>query len=313
MYKQRNGYTNQIHHLLKSILTTHSYRHGNPLGTTMPPQRTNEILRWIEWCVFDRMLVNFCERALVRKNATMAPSDAHTPYGYVRDVIAAKLPERFGLLIEWWKISGLMKHLSTIKCRTALRKVIPLPPVMRNIARWSNTFTLVQRHDKTCGAILALDHATAAKHGIAGFLLTPEETEAARTVRKLLQDLNESGIVKIISGGRLNALEQAGCVTLKRGGDDMVVEQHVFKSFVAFAFKKTPVTHPPPQYMPPNWVPPTSNESEQFFSQAKLVLTDLRKAMDPNTVEVLMFLSNNKDWWDAFSVRAVRQSMRREI
>eukprot|EP00644_Phytophthora_capsici_P019498 jgi/Phyca11/133514/e_gw1.532.4.1 len=51
-------------------------------------------------------------------------------------------------------------------------------------------------------------------------------------------------------------------------------------------------------------------ECERFFSQAKLVLTDLRKAMYPNTLEVLMFLSYNKDWWDAFSVKAIRQSMR---
>ncbi|OWZ07842.1 hypothetical protein PHMEG_00019710 [Phytophthora megakarya] len=79
----------------------------------MPAQRTNEILRWIEWCVFDRMLVNFCKRALVRKNATMAPSAAYTvqkhidqPYGYVRDVIAAKLPDTFGLVLDGWSSSG---------------------------------------------------------------------------------------------------------------------------------------------------------------------------------------------------------------
>ncbi|GMF43142.1 unnamed protein product [Phytophthora fragariaefolia] len=171
------------------------------------------------------------------------------------------------------QIHALMKHLSTIKCRAALRKVTPLAPVMRNATRWSSTFSMVQRYDKICGALLALDHATVAKHGIAGFLLTPEETEAARTLLKSLHELNEvskalqdstltlvgarrafdaevrkypsmktrlasdasvvnnpaleSGVVKIISGGRQNAREQAVCATLKRGGDEMVVEQHV--------------------------------------------------------------------------------------
>ncbi|GMG15280.1 unnamed protein product [Phytophthora fragariaefolia] len=121
----------------------------------------------------------------------------------------------------------------------------------------------------------------------------------------------ESGIVKTISGGRLNAREQAACVTLKPSGDEMVMEQHVSKSFLASAFKKTAVARTPPQYMPLDWIPPTSNECERFFSQAKLVPTDLRKAMDPDTLEVLMF--HNKDWWDAFSVRAARQNTRRDL
>ncbi|OWY90848.1 hypothetical protein PHMEG_00040836 [Phytophthora megakarya] len=203
---------------------------------------------------------------------------------------------------------------------------------------------MVQRYDKICGALLTLDHATVAKHGIAGFLLTPEETEATRTLLKSLHELNEvskalqdstltlvgarrafdavlckypsmktrlasdasvvnnpdleSGIVKIMSGGRLNAREQAACVTLKRGGDETVVEQHVSNSFLASAFRRTLVARTPPQHMPLDWPSETSPH---------------RKAMDPNTLEVLMFLSYNKDWWDAFSVRAVRQSMRREL
>ncbi|OWZ08819.1 hypothetical protein PHMEG_00018582 [Phytophthora megakarya] len=206
VYKQGNGYTNQMHHLLKKYpdypqLAEAAFRRGNPLGLTMPDQRTNEIFRWIEWCVFDRMPVSFCD--------------------YVRDVIAAKLPETFGLVLDGWssggrhfiaimavyhdpsvsnpgsrkpgydesihhrfqlavnafladhepvlaKIHALMKHLSTIKCRAALRKVTPLAPTMRNATRWS-----------------------IAKHGIAGFLLTPEETEAARTLLKSLHELNE--------------------------------------------------------------------------------------------------------------------------
>ncbi|OWY90259.1 hypothetical protein PHMEG_00041701 [Phytophthora megakarya] len=118
VYKQGNGYTNQMHHLLKKHpdyrqLAEAAFRRGNLLGLTMPDQRTNEIFRWIEWCVFDRMPVSFCERALVRKNATMAPIAANTLqkhidllYGYVRDVIAAKLPEKFGLVLDGWSSGG---------------------------------------------------------------------------------------------------------------------------------------------------------------------------------------------------------------
>ncbi|GMF55199.1 unnamed protein product [Phytophthora fragariaefolia] len=118
MYKQGNGYTNQMHHLLKKHpdypqLAEAAFRRGNPLGLTMPDQRTNEIFRWIEWCVFDRRPVSFCERALVRKNATMVPIAANILqkhidllYGYTRDVIAAKLPEKFGLVLDGWSSGG---------------------------------------------------------------------------------------------------------------------------------------------------------------------------------------------------------------
>ncbi|ETL79431.1 hypothetical protein L917_19940 [Phytophthora nicotianae] len=420
IYKQGNGYTNQMHHLLKMHpdyprLAEAAFRRGNPMGLTMADQRTNEIFRSIEWCVLDRMPVSFCERALVRKNASMVPMAASTLqrhidllYGYVRDVIAAKLPEKFGLVLDGWssggrhfiaimavyhdasvnnvggrkpgydesiqcvsrrfvllafcplgdeedlgaqslfdliadtlstfnkpweslavnayladhepmlaKIHALMKHLSTIKCRATLRKVTSLAPVMRNATRWSSTFSMVQRYDKICSALLVLDHATVAKHDIAHFLLTPEETEAARSFLKSLHELNEvskalqdstltlvgarrafdavlrkypsmktrlasdasvvnnpaleSGIVKIIGGGRLNAREQAACINLKRSSDDTVVNLAVSKSFLASAFKKAPVTRSPPQHMSLEWVPPTLNECERFFSQAKLV------------------------------------------
>jgi hypothetical protein len=35
--------------------------------------------------------------------------------------------------------------------------------------------------------------------------------------------------------------------------------------------------------------------------------------MDPDTLEVLMVLSFNKDWWDATSIQAIRQNMRKEL
>ncbi|ETL42365.1 hypothetical protein L916_06816 [Phytophthora nicotianae] len=62
--------------------------------------------------------------------------------------------------------------------------------------------------------------------------------------------------------------------------------------------------------MPLAWVPPTSNECERFFSQAKLVYSDLRQSMDVNTLEVLMFLSYNRDAWDVGTIQAVKRKMR---
>ncbi|KAE9023249.1 hypothetical protein PR003_g12161 [Phytophthora rubi] len=114
VYKEGCGYTNLMHHLLKKRpdylqLVEAAFRKGNRLGLSLPDQRTNEIFRWIKWCVVERMSVRFCERHLVRKNAKMDPIAAatlskyiHLLYGYVRDVIAAKLPDRFVIELNGW-------------------------------------------------------------------------------------------------------------------------------------------------------------------------------------------------------------------
>ncbi|ETK88965.1 hypothetical protein F441_06995 [Phytophthora nicotianae CJ01A1] len=80
------------------------------------------------------------------------------------------------------------------------------------------------------------------------------------------------------------------------------------RSFLAPVFKKA--VKGATSYMPLAWVPPTSNECERFFSQAKLVYSDLRQSMDVNTLEVLMFLSYNRDAWDVGTIQAVKRKMR---
>ncbi|ETN18002.1 hypothetical protein PPTG_05641 [Phytophthora nicotianae INRA-310] len=88
VYKSGNGYTNQVHHLLKRHPDYHdlavaAFRKGNRFGVTLPDQRTNDIFRWIEWCVMERMPVSFCERPLVRKNVKMDPISAETLQKYL--------------------------------------------------------------------------------------------------------------------------------------------------------------------------------------------------------------------------------------
>ncbi|KUF88703.1 hypothetical protein AM588_10001926 [Phytophthora nicotianae] len=89
------------------------------------------------------------------------------------------------------KIHALMKHLSTIKCRAALRKVTPLAPVLRNATRWSSTFNMVERYVKLHPALLSMDHATIAKHDIVSFLLDEDESSRAKSLLESLMDLNE--------------------------------------------------------------------------------------------------------------------------
>ncbi|ETL83415.1 hypothetical protein L917_16639, partial [Phytophthora nicotianae] len=77
-----------MHHLLKRHPDYHdlavaAFRKGNRFGVTLPDQRTNDIFRWIEWCVMERMPVSFCERPLVRKNVKMDPISAETLQKYL--------------------------------------------------------------------------------------------------------------------------------------------------------------------------------------------------------------------------------------
>ena len=51
------------------------------------------------------------------------------------------------------------------------------------------------------------------------------------------------------------------------------------------------------QYIGLNWIPATSDLVERFFSQAKLVLSDLRKGMSPITFESIMFLKMHLQLW----------------
>ncbi|KAG3093618.1 hypothetical protein PI125_g16788 [Phytophthora idaei] len=213
---------------------------------------------------------------------------------------------------------------------------------------------MVERYAKLGPALISLDHATVAKHDIARFLLSDEESEHVEELLQTLMDLNEvtkgledstlimigarrafdwvgrqypalkarlaadaafvycpaleSGNFKIISGSRLTTREQEACKAFKRPATNATVEE-TSRSFLAPVFQKA--SEPRTSYIPLAWVPPTSNACERFYSQVKLVITELRNSMDVNTLEVLMFLAYNRDSWDVGSVQAIRRKMRK--
>lgn len=47
---------------------------------------------------------------------------------------------------------------------------------------------------------------------------------------------------------------------------------------------------------------PTSVMVERLFSDAKHIMTDDRRHMDPSTLDMLLFLKNNKDLWNAQTI-----------
>ncbi|KAG3247060.1 hypothetical protein PI124_g8236 [Phytophthora idaei] len=222
---------------------------------------------------------------------------------------------------------------------------------MRNVTRWSSVFGMVERYNKLHPALLAMDHASMAKHDIAHFLLTEEESTQAKELLETLFDFQEvskarqdpaltlvgvrrafdwvvrqypplkgrlasdaavvsypafeTGITNIITGGSLTTREQEACKGFKCGAAAPPTEKAT-RSVLVFQ-KMTPART---KYMQVAWMPPTSNECERYFSQAKMVYTDMRKNMGVNTIEVLMFLACNRDSWDVGSVQATRRKMR---
>jgi hypothetical protein len=51
------------------------------------------------------------------------------------------------------------------------------------------------------------------------------------------------------------------------------------------------------KYRSTEHVSSTSNVCERLFSVAKLVMSDLRKQMDPDTLNMILFLKANKQLW----------------
>ncbi|RLN05773.1 hypothetical protein BBJ28_00024862 [Nothophytophthora sp. Chile5] len=120
----------------------------------------------------------------------------------------------------------------------------------------------------------------------------------------------ESGIVKLQRHEVLSASERAACAVFKLAehGNDSADATQERPSFVRNAFKRRRAGRRQ-RYMDVGFVPPTSNECERFFSAAKLVLSDLRKSMDPSKFEAVMSLAINREHWDVYTVEAIRQQL----
>ncbi|KAF1776224.1 Ribonuclease H-like domain [Phytophthora cactorum] len=114
----------------------------------------------------------------------------------------------------------------------------------------------------------------------------------------------ETGIVKLQWKEPLTAAERVACADF-----DVPIVERRRQTFIAVyvgafqAFKKCK-TSKRSLYDDVAFIPPTSNECERFFSSAKLVYSDLRKRLDPSTLEMLVFLMYDKDVWDVYTVES---------
>ncbi|DBA01784.1 TPA: hypothetical protein N0F65_010194, partial [Lagenidium giganteum] len=111
VYTRGNGYTNRLSHLRTSHagferVTLDVIGRDNRIASDVDA-KSIEIYQWVEWCILERMSFSFCESAIVRKNAKMAPISRDTLkeyllklYGWTREKVIQQLPERFGLVVD---------------------------------------------------------------------------------------------------------------------------------------------------------------------------------------------------------------------
>ncbi|KAG6952094.1 hypothetical protein JG687_00013225 [Phytophthora cactorum] len=181
--KSGNGYTNQFHHLLKrhpdnQELAAAAFRKGNRFGrplvcknAKMQPISAATLQKFLDALyghvreVIATTLPDKFGIALDALTTAFCPlgDEEHLSAQSLFDLIADTLstynrPRRFQLPVNDFladkelllaKIHALMKHLNTIKCRAALRKVTPLAPVLRSVTRWSSTFNMVERGEES--------------------------------------------------------------------------------------------------------------------------------------------------------------------
>jgi hypothetical protein len=57
-----------------------------------------------------------------------------------------------------------------------------------------------------------------------------------------------------------------------------------------------------------SWIPATSNIVERLFSKAKLVYSDKRTRLLPKNLEIILYLTCNKDLWDEDTVNDLMTS-----
>ncbi|EGZ28700.1 hypothetical protein PHYSODRAFT_248221 [Phytophthora sojae] len=121
----------------------------------------------------------------------------------------------------------------------------------------------------------------------------------------------EAGCVKVLKGQakRLTRVEKAALERFLaappagEGEQEEKVEEASI-SFVERLQKRRRLEEHQPCYELLASIPPTSNDVERFFSIARATFGLQRHAMQPYTLEMLLFLRQNADYWDARTVES---------
>lgn len=245
-------------------------------------------------------------------------------------------------------INSIMKLLKSTKRAAKLARSTSLLPKKRNVTRWSSSFEMLKRFmdikehfDPTDYEVISLLPNPKNELRLQKLLL---DLTGLETVTKELQSEStnlligrdlfegvmekypsadkylsssskiihsprfEDAVYKSLKGDVLGQEEKAILLPYKL--DTAVESSNDSKSSTNFAksillSKKARISN---QYNL-GYIPATSNVAERFFSSAKLVITDLRKSMDKESLEFLMFLKTNSTYWD---INTVSESIQKQ-
>lgn len=109
----------------------------------------------------------------------------------------------------------------------------------------------------------------------------------------------ENGIVKLLSDDEDKLTrDEKKCLKQFKKIFNPVENPIIGESSVRKAFIDSPRKEDISQYESVAWIPGTSCRVERLFSQAKHYLTDHRKSLKNETLEMLIFLKENSDLWN---------------
>jgi hypothetical protein len=123
----------------------------------------------------------------------------------------------------------------------------------------------------------------------------------------------ESAIMKVIAGREqdLSAVEARLMERFKTLNEDSDGEEPEGRNDYAEAVldrerkRRRSTEAQKSEYIPLDWIPSTNNENERVFSKNKHVFSDIRRAMNTNTLETLMFLKADRALWDLKTVHYI--------
>ncbi|ETN15136.1 hypothetical protein PPTG_22082 [Phytophthora nicotianae INRA-310] len=118
----------------------------------------------------------------------------------------------------------------------------------------------------------------------------------------------ESGCVRVLRG-RQNRLTRAEKTALgpfvKLAGDATVESDNEDLSFVERHRKRRRIAGRAVSYEQLKTIPPTSNVVERFFSAARVTFGHQRQGLQPATLEMILFLRENRGYWDSSTVNSI--------
>lgn len=175
------------------------------------------------------------------------------------------------------------------------KDLLQLQQLLKDLEEFEKITKQLQNPATTLSDVRAIFDATIEQYPLLNFYLEAN----AKIVHS---PAFESGIVKVLDE-ELDQLSEKernsiSCFTevTNNSNNNLAMDDNLSLVQRALKNKKRKVIYN--EYSSLNYVPPTSNIVERLFSNARLILTDYRKSMSPYTLECVMFLKFNRNYWD---------------